>query len=309
MPAWLTRAPLVAAVLAASQWATVVAQLGSPNGTCGDVDGAANGTAGVTDGDCGHGFVYNSAARGVVCAGSACNVSLVAADNAACCMVARHVFTCPVPGYVADNGTALPTMTVAMGCALAGHTYNASASVCTASSGESVGFQALCTATNNLWVAASSSCFPTSLDECARLCRASAACMSFDYSSTANETERCRLRSVAVSILGLGNEHANVVLSTGANRLTARVDGLARHDSGVDASVNTGYDYYERVGMTQPYAKLSACVYGCTEPNASNFNENARANDGSCVGGEIAGPVSPYPPDSLTTFANDLRAL
>ena len=56
--------------------------------TCGDADGVGALTAGVTDANCGAGYVRNTAAANdaALCKGASCFVATVAEDKAACCV-------------------------------------------------------------------------------------------------------------------------------------------------------------------------------------------------------------------------------
>ena len=78
------------------------------------------------------------------------------------------------------------------------------------------------------------------------LCIAQADCLSFDYAAA---SAQCRLHSSALSI---APEASN---------------------SGVE-----NYTYYERASN----AAATACVYGCTDPGAANWDSSAREDDGSC---------------------------
>jgi hypothetical protein len=89
--------------------------------TCGDADGEGDGTAAVTDDDCGAGFAYDTSASDAVCAGSTCDVSGTPADKTACCV--------ELPGC-GDT----PALTGKTGCdaSCTGLTYVVPASKCTA---------------------------------------------------------------------------------------------------------------------------------------------------------------------------------
>eukprot|EP01052_Picozoa_sp_SAG31_P068121 SAG31_NODE_26928_length_434_cov_0.641791_2_plen_96_part_01 len=61
------------------------ALLGPTGATCGDKDGAGNSVIAVSNDDCGTGFIYDSTAAAVRCAGAVCDVRSDP-DKAACCV-------------------------------------------------------------------------------------------------------------------------------------------------------------------------------------------------------------------------------
>eukprot|EP01045_Picozoa_sp_COSAG04_P010101 COSAG04_NODE_609_length_12066_cov_55.131695_4_plen_1371_part_00 len=65
---------------AADRTACCVAQA-----TCGDADGEGTGSAAVTDGDCGDGFLADPSATASLCTSTACDIAGVPEDKAACC--------------------------------------------------------------------------------------------------------------------------------------------------------------------------------------------------------------------------------
>lgn len=86
--------------------------------------------------------------------------------------------------------------------------------------------------------------------ECARQCILHIDCLSFDYS---NPDSRCNLRS--------------------------GIEG----DTGITVDAASGYEYYEKVTTESIYVNSHVtCVYGCTDPAASNYNAAATETDHSC---------------------------
>jgi hypothetical protein len=132
---------------------------------------------------------------------------------------------------------------------------------------------------------AASLCTAKTADECGRLCYHLADCLAFDFNPYAAAEARCRLRNGTISL-------GNGVLNTGPAQLPALQDGAVVNDSGWNASLAGGYMYYE-VALRS----ASACVYGCTNHSAVNFDKQAQMDDNNCTDGpplrNISGCMDP----------------
>ena len=73
--------------------------------TCGDVDGAGAGSTGVSDVDCGAGFVARPASDATLCTSTSCDIAGTPADKAACCIAAAE----PPPPPAAPPAVVDPT--------------------------------------------------------------------------------------------------------------------------------------------------------------------------------------------------------